>query len=96
LFGKKCKFRHLKANELNVILNEFEELKCENILLKSQLKAKYLKINNSGNKICDVTNDYVHALEKPLYSSFFFKKNIKYKAEFNRINKPLIMTVNRL
>jgi len=59
---------------LNVILNELEELKCENILLKSQLKAKYLKINNSGNKICDVTNDYVHTLEKPLYSSFFLKK----------------------
>ncbi len=57
---------------------------CENILLKSQLKAKCLKMNNSSNKICDVTN----ALEKPLYSSFF-KKNTKYKAEFNRINKPL-------
>ncbi len=60
----------------------------EKILLKSQLKAKCFKMNNSSNKICDVTNDYVHALEKPLYSSFF-KKNTKYKAEFNRINKPL-------
>ena len=84
----KCLFRHLKVNELNVILNELENLKCENILLKSQLKAKCLKMNNSSNKICDVTNDYVHALEKPLYSSFF-KQNMKYKAEFNRINKPL-------
>ena len=45
-------------------------------------------MNNSSNKIFDVTNDYVHALEKPLYSSFF-KQNMKYKAEFNRINKPL-------
>jgi len=35
LFGKKCKFRHLKANELNVILIELEDLKFENILLKS-------------------------------------------------------------
>jgi len=35
-----------------------------------------------------VTSLMIHALEKPLYSSFF-KKNTKYKAEFNRINKPL-------
>jgi len=71
---KNVQFQHLKANELNVILIGLEDLKFENILLKSLLKAKCLKMNNSSNKICDVTNDYVYSLEKPLYRSFF-KKN---------------------
>ncbi len=70
-FGEKCKFRHLKVNELNEILHEYEDLKWEVMSLKSQLKEKCLQLNDLTKKNCDVTNNHIYALEKPQYSSFF-------------------------
>ena len=39
-FGEKCKFRHLNIDELNDILNKFEDLKEENQSLKKNLTEK--------------------------------------------------------
>jgi hypothetical protein len=74
-FGKECKFLHLSINELNCVLNKMEDLKQENESLKSDLRNKCLEIRFLENKFCDVTNDSVHVLTKPLYNSFFKKKN---------------------
>jgi hypothetical protein len=74
-FGKECKFLHLSINELNCVLNKMEDLKQENESLKSDLRNKCLEIRFLENKFCDVTNDSVHVLKKPLYNSFFKKKN---------------------
>jgi hypothetical protein len=75
-FGEKCKFRHIGVSELNDILNKFEDLKQENTSLKRDLKDKNIKLSNLKNKYFDVTNDSVHALEKPLYNSFFCSKKM--------------------
>ena len=52
-------------------MTKFEDLKQENMSLKRDLKDKNIKLSNLKNKYFDVTNDSVHALEKPLYDSFF-------------------------
>jgi hypothetical protein len=39
-FGEKCKFRHLNIDELNDILNKFEDLKQENESLKKNLTER--------------------------------------------------------
>jgi len=45
-----------------------KDLKQENESLKLDLKAKKSRNKKSGKKNCDVTNDNVYALEKPLLS----------------------------
>ena len=40
------------------------------------MKDKNIKLSNLKNKYFDVTNDSVHALEKPLYNSFFCSKKM--------------------
>ena len=84
LFGEKCKFRHLSINELNDVLKNVEDLKQENELLKSELKQKCIEIRNLEKKNCDVTNDNVHLLAKPLYNSFFKKKCQNESAKIER------------
>ena len=69
--GEKCKFRHVSVNEVNDIFTKFKDLKQENTSLKRDLKDKCIKLRNLEIKYCDVTNDSVHALAKPLYNSFF-------------------------
>ena len=59
MFGNKCKFHYLKVNEINEILNELEDLKRENKLLKSNLQGKAVKSSNLSNENCDVTEDCV-------------------------------------
>jgi hypothetical protein len=91
-FGEKCKFRHISINELNDILNRMEDLKQENESLKLGLKEKSREIRNLEKKICDVTNDNVYALEKPLYSSLFKNNkrvNLKNKSIKKKENKEL-------
>ena len=70
-FEEKCRFQHISVNELNDIINKFQDLKQENASLKLMLKEKSLKLSNLDKKSCDVTTDNVHALVKPLYNSFF-------------------------
>ncbi len=86
LFGEKCKFCHLSINELNDVLKKVEDLKQENELLKSELKEKCQRNKKSRKKNCDVTNDGVHVLAKPLYNSFFKKKhqNVSANMEPNK------------
>jgi hypothetical protein len=88
LYGEKCKFRHLNINELNDVLKKVEDLKQENELLKSELKGKCIEIRNLEKKNCDVTNDSVHLLAKPLYNSFLKKKvrmnQLKLKETFSK------------
>jgi hypothetical protein len=84
LYGEKCKFRHLNINELNDVLKKVEDLKQENELLKSELKGKCIEIRNLEKKNCDVTNDSVHLLAKPLYNSFFKKKSQNESAKIER------------
>jgi hypothetical protein len=81
-FGEKCKFKHLSINALNKILNEFEDTKQENVSLKRNLKEKLKMISNLDKDSCDVTNNNVKELDKPLYNSFFkeiSKDHIKSK-----------------
>ena len=67
--GEKC--WHVSVNELNDILTKFKDLKQENTSLKRDLKGKCIKLRNLEIKYCDVTNNGVHALAKPLYKNFF-------------------------
>jgi hypothetical protein len=76
-FGKKCRFHHLNLKELSEIIVLMEDLKSENKSLKTELKEKAMELSNLKKKSCDVKRDAVHALEKPLYSSFF-NQEIKY------------------
>ena len=85
-FGEKCKFRHISINEVNDILKKLEDLKIENESLKLELKEKSQEIRNLENKNCDVTNDNVYALEKPLYSSLF-KNNKRVNLNNRSIKK---------
>jgi hypothetical protein len=87
--AKKYKFRYIDVSELNDILTKFEDLKQENTSLKRGLKDKKIKLSNLKNKYFDVTNDSVHALEKPLYNSIFLQqKNAKKsKRKTNRKSK---------
>ena len=70
-----------------------EDLKQENESLKLDLKEKSREIRNLEKKNCDVTNDNVHALEKPLYSSLFKNnkrvnlKNKSIKKKENKLDK---------
>ncbi len=85
LFGEKCKFRHFSINKLNDVLKKVEDLKQDNELLKSELKAKCIEIRNLEKKNFDVTNESVHVLAKPIY----LKKSIRmYQLIWNQINKP--------
>ena len=52
----KCKYRHLNGSELNDIVNKYENLKQENVSLKSVLKEKCQKISNLEKKCYDGTN----------------------------------------
>jgi len=70
-FGEKCKFRHLSVKELSNIAYKFEDLKQEILSLKADLKEKTRKLSNLEKKCCDVTNNNLHILAKPLYNSFF-------------------------
>ena len=85
-FGEKCNFRHIRLDELNNILNKMEDLKQENESLKLDLKEKSREIRNLEIKYCDVTNDNVYALEKPLYSSLF-KNNKRVNLKNKSIKK---------
>ena len=81
-FGEKCKFKHLSLNAMNEILNKFEDIKQENVSLKRNLKEKLKMISNLDKDSCDVTNNNVKELDKPLYNSFFkeiSKDHIKSK-----------------
>ena len=83
-FGEKCKFKHLSINALNEILNKFEDIKQENVSLKRNLKEKLKMISNLDKDSCDVTNNNVKELDKPLYNSFFkeiSKDHIKSKTK---------------
>ena len=63
-----------------------EDLKQENESLKLDLKEKSREIRNLEIKYCDVTNDNVYALEKPLYSSLF-KNNKRVNLKNKSIKK---------
>jgi hypothetical protein len=94
-FGEKCKFKHLSIKVLNEILNEFEDIKQENVLLKKNLKEIRQKLNNSDKNFCDVTitKNNVNSIDKSLYNSFF--KESKYssdsKTKLIQKNKTKIM-----
>ena len=98
--AKKYKFRYIDVSELNDILTKFEDLKQENTSLKRGLKDKNIKLSNLKNKYFDVTNDSVHALEKPLYDSFFYSqkmpKNQKEKQIGESNNGANLKKVGRL
>ena len=66
-FGEKCKFRHLNIDELNDILNRFEDLKQENEQHKKNFTEKCENLSNFDKSFCDVTSINVNALSKPLY-----------------------------
>ena len=80
---------------MNEILNEFEDIKQENVLLKKNLKEIRQKLNNSDKNFCDVTitKNNVNSIDKPLYNSFF--KESKYssdsKTKLIQKNKTKIM-----
>ena len=49
-FEEKCRFQHISVNELNDIINKYQDLKQENAPLKLILKEKSLKIINLDKK----------------------------------------------
>jgi hypothetical protein len=85
-FEEKCRFQHISVNELNDIINKYQDLKQENASLKLMLKEKSLKLSNLEKKSCDVTTDNVHALVKPSYNSFFKTNNFSDQPKI-RTNK---------
>ncbi len=85
-FEEKCRFQHISVNELNDIINKYQDLKQENASLKLMLKEKSLKLRNLAKKSCDVTTDNVHALVKPSYNSFFKTNNFSDQPKI-RTNK---------
>jgi hypothetical protein len=74
------------VNELNDIINKYQDLKQENASLKLMLKEKSLKLSNLAKKSCDVTTDNVHALVKPSNNSFFKTNNFSDQPKI-RTNK---------
>jgi len=106
-FGEKCKFRHLNIDELNDILNKFEDLKHENKSLKTKLQEKMNLKSYTSKTQCDVTNDKSEKLKMPLYSSFFSQKTIKIDLKLPdataekslsiiKLEKPLVNDANEM
>ena len=86
-FGEKCKFRHLNIDELNDILNKFEELKQEIESLQKNLTEKCEKLSNFDKSFCDVTSINVNALSKPLIIAFPSEKKVTVSLKLKQFKK---------
>ena len=80
---------------MNEILNEFEDIKQENVSLKSNLKEIRQKLNKSDKNFCDVTitKNNVNSKDKPLYNSFFKESKHIPDSKTNLIQKNKTKTM---
>jgi len=93
-FGEKCHFKHLNIDELNDILNKFEDLKQKYDSLEKNFKEKYGKQSNLDKTVCDVIKNNINKTSKPLYNSFFTKSkhltDTKIKSDYTIKAKEVV------
>ena len=80
--GNKCPFKLMKLNEIERLIINIIDIEIENDLLKKELNKTKQKDNNIKDKSENFLESDVHALRKPLYSSFFSNNIVDTKANY--------------